>query len=379
MLDKLSASLFTSLRRSDQREKGMKYIRGLLLANGRKSIRNIASLVGGQAAEQSLHHFVCASTWGWAPVRRELAHFVVGARPPWAWVVRPVVIPKAGVNTVGVDRCELPDSGQMRGAQRALGVWAVSGDIASPVNWRLQLSSAWVDNAIRRNRVSIPDHAGAETLTECGVNAYVETLSWGFRPLPVIIDAWEGDGLAHMEKLRAAGAPFLLRVNGDVRLSVPHAKRSDRRRGEPAQQIMEAAGWARRPVAWTDPSLGGGIREGLAAGVQVAAPLEAPWAGSRAHREDLLLMGLGGRGAGNPWPQELWLTNLHSARLGDLVRLSSLTRRVERDFDEIGDRVGLKDFTGRSFGGWHRHITLASAAHAIVAMSRERPKVQRTR
>ncbi|MEK8170410.1 hypothetical protein NKH77_14715 [Streptomyces sp. M19] len=53
------------------------------------------------------------------------------------------------------------------------------------------------------------------------------------------------------------------------------------------------------------------------------------------------------------------------AQAASLVRLSKLTRRVDRDFHEVADRLGIRDFTGRSYGGWHRHITLASAAHAV--------------
>ncbi|MEV4442291.1 transposase, partial [Streptomyces sp. NPDC049577] len=70
VLAELCAVLFASLPRSDQRRRGEAYVRGLLGAQGRKSIRNIAALIGGQAAEQSLHHFISSSTWDWSPVRR---------------------------------------------------------------------------------------------------------------------------------------------------------------------------------------------------------------------------------------------------------------------------------------------------------------------
>ncbi|WP_223772296.1 transposase, partial [Streptomyces huiliensis] len=77
----LCASLFASLPRADQRRRGEDYLRGLLGARGRKSIRNIAAQTGGPAAEQSLHHFVAASPWDWGEVRRALAHHVLWAAP----------------------------------------------------------------------------------------------------------------------------------------------------------------------------------------------------------------------------------------------------------------------------------------------------------
>jgi hypothetical protein len=55
--------------------------------------------------------------------------------------------------------------------------------------------------------------------------------------------------------------------------------------------------------------------------------------------------------------------------MGTLLRLTRLTQRVARDFTEIADRVGIRDFSGRSFVGWHRHVTLASAAHAVIAVA----------
>ncbi|CAM5241870.1 hypothetical protein SALBM217S_05197 [Streptomyces griseoloalbus] len=72
-----SAELFASLRRSDQRLRARQYLSGLLAAEGRKSIRNIAAFAGGTAAEQSLHHFISSSTWDWSPMREALTDRVM--------------------------------------------------------------------------------------------------------------------------------------------------------------------------------------------------------------------------------------------------------------------------------------------------------------
>lgn len=42
---------------------------------------------------------------------------------------------------------------------------------------------------------------------------------------------------------------------------------------------------------------------------------------------------------------------------------------MNQDFAQIAERVGIKDYSGRSFSGWHRHATLASAAHAVAVLS----------
>jgi SRSO17 transposase len=69
----------------------------------------------------------------------------------------------------------------------------------------------------------------------------------------------------------------------------------------------------------------------------------------------------------------LWLSNLATAPLEHLVRLSQLTHRVTQDSAVVADRVGLRDFSGRSFNGWHRHVTLASVAHAAAVLA-DRPR-----
>ena len=90
VLRELSAVLFGSLPRSDQRRRGMEYVQGLLGVEGRKSIRNISSLFGGEVAEQSLHHFISGSTWDWGPVRRALARHLEEVSPAAAGPLEPL-------------------------------------------------------------------------------------------------------------------------------------------------------------------------------------------------------------------------------------------------------------------------------------------------
>jgi hypothetical protein len=82
---------------------------------------------------------------------------------------------------------------------------------------------------------------------------------------------------------------------------------------------------------------------------------------------DLLLLGTAP--LGRPWPAELWLTDLPAIRPTGLVRLTTLMDRVDQDLANIAEPMGIRDFAGRSFAGWHRHVTLASAAHALAVLS----------
>ena len=76
-----------------------------------------------------------------------------------------------------------------------------------------------------------------------------------------------------------------------------------------------------------------------------------------------------------PEPVKHWLANLpDDAALVELVRLAKLRWRIEHDYRELKDGLGLDHFEGRSFGGWHHHVTLVSLAHAFVTLQRLDPK-----
>lgn len=358
ILDELCPSIFSSLPRRDQRQKGIEYLHGLVRARGRKSIRNIALAVGGHATEQYLHHFISDSTWDCLPVRRALAGYVGRIAAPRAWVVRPIVIPKAGVHSVGVVRRFCPDLGQTLNAQHAMGVWAVSDEITVPVNWRLHLSHAWVEDAGRRSRAAIPDGVRPETLDDCVIEAFLDTAArTDFPACPVVMDVHGADVHAAVTRLRAARAPLLMRISGTQLLTVtdPNLPRHNAE-PLPAHQIMRVVGDMRRPV--------GGRWPCLTATVRVSLP------GTVGRQGDLVLLGVSQ--VGDPWPAELWLSSQPAAHPADLLRTCRFIDRVDRDFATHTDQVGIRDFTGRSFTGWHRHVTLASAAHTVVALADRR-------
>jgi hypothetical protein len=357
LLTELCTELFQTLPRRDQRRKAAEYVYGLLAADGRKSIRNIAALFGGQPAEQSLHHFICSSTWDWAPVRHALSRFVVRAAPPQAWVIRPMIIPKAGEHSVGVDRQFFSDIGHMLNAQQAVGLWAASGELRSPVNWRLHLSPAWLDDKRRRVRAAIPDGMGGESMGDCTVDVFLELMAGCELPnRPVVLDARDLDIPNVVSRLRAARVPLLARIGGTARLTVTDPALTGYHADVlPAHHIMRAARHLRRPAMW---------HTSLVAGVRVRMPREVP---PSPQQGDLLLIATAK--IGESWPAQLWLTNLTTADPAALLRLTRLLDSVDQDFADIADQVGVRDFAGRSFSGWHRHVTLASAAHAVSALT----------
>ena len=77
-----------------------------------------------------------------------------------------------------------------------------------------------------------------------------------------------------------------------------------------------------------------------------------------------------------PEPVKYWLSNLPQATPPvELVRLGKLRWRIEQDYRELKGALGLDHFEGRSFAGWHHHVTLVSVAHGFLILERlRRPK-----
>src|SRR6266699_3882930 len=70
-------------------------------------------------------------------------------------------------------------------------------------------------------------------------------------------------------------------------------------------------------------------------------------------------------------PIKYWLSTLpQPATRADLVRLAMLRWRIERDYQELKDELGLDHFEGRGWRGFHHHASLCIAAYAFLAAER---------
>ncbi|MFI5808166.1 IS701 family transposase [Streptomyces sp. NPDC051561] len=78
---------------------------------------------------------------------------------------------------------------------------------------------------------------------------------------------------------------------------------------------------------------------------------------------------------GGSEPVKYWISNLPAdLPPKDLVRLAKACWRIEHDCRELKTALGLDHFEGRSFTGWHRHVTLVTAAHLFLTEQRTSPK-----
>jgi SRSO17 transposase len=75
-------------------------------------------------------------------------------------------------------------------------------------------------------------------------------------------------------------------------------------------------------------------------------------------------------------PSDYWLLQLGLGRAGlpRLVRTARARWRVELDYRELKEELGLDHYEGRHWPGWHHHVTLVSIAFAFLRAEQARTK-----
>jgi hypothetical protein len=348
------------------------YVSGLLRCIGKKSIRQIANEVPGGYSDQSLQQFVNQSNWDPAPVRERLASQVTGIAAPTAWLVDEVAFHKHGRHSVGVERQYVRAHGRLSNCQLGVFVALCVPGAVVPVTWRLALPRSWDSDEVRRRKARIPPEERHQPYWRYQVEALDDLCGdWGVPLAPVLIDMRQSTPIPQvMSELEARGLDFMMRVSE----SVPIRHHSGRPRhppgaaergapGRPAETTLAdvsamLSALPRKTLSWCDPV----TRREKRAQFTLAPVHMQPPGGGAAPRPRVLLLEWG---LGKPKPRALWLSNMVDQDLDKLVSVTRLSHQADVDLTTMTDQFGLCDYEGRSFLGWHHHVTLVSVAHAF--------------
>ncbi|QCX74661.1 Transposase DDE domain protein [Streptomyces sp. YIM 121038] len=391
------ADVFASVPRKDQRAKGDCYLRGLMLDGRRKSIQAMASRLP-DGNEQNLQQFVDQSTWDPMPVRRRIAERMTGLIGPEAWVVDDVSFPKDGRMSVGVAPQYCGALGKRANCQVAVSVHAVTATASCPLQWHLFLPKEWAADTERRTACKVPADIGHREKWLLALDIRDELTAWGIPPRVVLADAAYGTNAAFRTALTERGLGYVLSIHADATArpfdAVPEAPARKgtngcwphpRYRQAPLAVSAHAANLGHRgftDVTWRQGSRGPLHSRFAAQRVRPASNSIVRPLRSRASAEqgwwdgvlsDLWLLVEWPAGAEEP--TEYWFSNLPAhTKLEDLAGWAKLRWRVEHDYRELKHGLGLDHFEGRSWPGWHHHVTLATAAHAFLTEQRLSPK-----
>jgi SRSO17 transposase len=215
-----------------------------------------------------------------------------------------------------------------------------------------------------------------------------ELAGWELTPPLVVADAGYGDNADFRDGVTARGRAYAVQVNHNLT-------------AHPADAVPEVkpyTGRGRHPLPrYRTPPVG--LRE-HALGAGRDAAIEVTWRqGSRgplnSHFVALRVRPAGRKPTARlaadgslpaawllaewppeePEPTDYWLATLPAdTPLTDLVRLAKIRWRIEHDYRECKTALGLDHFEGRTFTGWHRHVTLVTAAQLFLTLLRTSPK-----
>jgi SRSO17 transposase len=408
-----TAGMLGGLPRKDQRAAGELYVRGLLTDGRRKSMQPMAERLG--VDHQRLQQFITSSTWDYAVVRRDVARWFASRQPVEALVVDDTGFPKDGPASPCVARQYSGTLGKVGNCQIGVSVHLVNEQASCAADWRLFCPESWDDAALedpvaaagarsRRQRAGIPDavrhkekwRLALEMIDEMagpgGWGMLDQAAGGGARPV-VVADAGYGESADFRLELAARGWRYVIAVKGAVSArpagAVPQAlayggtgrPSVPRYRTAPAslRQLAIASADQVAPVTWrqgTKTTRGNpdATMTSHFAAIRVRpASRRIPRAADGSLPECWLLA---------EWPPQAdepagyWLSDLpEDTPIITLVRLAKIRWRIEHDYRELKTGLGLDNFEGRSYLGWHRHVTLAVLAQAFITMTRTDPKV----
>jgi SRSO17 transposase len=374
------------LARSDQRRWGEVYLRGLMLDGKRKSIEPMAARLA-DGDEQCLQQFVNQSPWAWEPVRARLARRLSEAIEPAGWVVDDTGFPKFGRYSVGVARQYSGALGKVGNCQIGVSISAATDAASCPIDWRLFLPEEWDADAERRQKAHLPEEVGHKEKWRLALEMLDELRGWGLEPPVILADSAYGEisefrlglderELAYVVQLKGGSSAYAAEVGRETAAYCgrgrPPGRRYRARRSSLKQLALAAGAEAATAVEWRE-----GVRGTLRSRFLALRVRPANVRLRRAAADEELpvrwLLCEWPEGGGEP--VKYWLSNLPvEAPLERLVSLAKLRWRVEHDYRELKDALGLDHFEGRSHRGWHHHVTLVSIAHGFLTLERLNPK-----
>jgi len=381
--------LVEPMGRGERRHWAQLYVQGLLLDGQRKSIEPMAAKLPG-ADVQALRQFVGQSPWEVSEVQRRLAGKLVDTlSEPEVWIIDETSFPKAGEHSVGVARQYCGSLGKIANCQIAVSLHWGNSEVTCPISWRLYLPEDWLQDKTRAAAVRLPTGLKYRSKTDLALELIDQAQQWKLPPMPVIADAAYGNSFEFREALRQRHRHYVMAVEAstvvwqtDPNLALPPPTGRGRPRQYPAlsslpkpqnllaiARHLPASAW--KQVTW---------RQGSQGAQRSRFALTPVWAahGWRAQkhpprvREWLLI----------EWPPQAaepvnyWLGWMAEQTTGlrRWVRLAHARWRIEQDYRELKEELGLDHYEGRQWLGWHHHVTLVSMAFAFLRLLQARAK-----
>jgi SRSO17 transposase len=368
------------------------YCTGLLLPCERKSVEPMAAALEPArtaAKHQSLLHFVGQAPWSDEKVLAKVRELTLPAmtrrEPIRAWIVDDTGFPKKGKHSVGVAHQYCGERGKQETCQVAVTLSVANEAASLPVAHRLYLPASWAQDAARRKKAGVPAGVVFETKPQIALGQIAKALEAGTPRGVVLADAGYGHDGGFRAGVSALGLTYGVGVLGALSVWPPGdeplpAKPWSGRGREPSNLQRSAS---HHPVsakglalslpadAWRTVTWREGTNAPLTSRFAALRVRPAHGDHRRAEPRDVEWL-LIEWPKGDAEPAKYWLSTLpETTPPKELVELVKLRWRIERDYQDLKQEIGLGHYEGRSWRGFHHHATLSIAAYGFLVSERE--------
>jgi SRSO17 transposase len=369
-------SLGVHLKDRRKRESFAIYAAGVLGSAERKSVEPIAALASGDAAtsrhmHDKLLHFVGGSHWSDAAVRLEAARHVCRAlaehEKVTTWVIDDTGFLKQGTHSVGVHRQYTGTAGKITNCQVGVSLEIATASQHAPIDFELYLPESWASDPERRAKARIPEDVLFKTKIELALGMIERAKRADIPGEIVLADSGYGSSTAFRHGVRMLGFDYAVGIGSQTKV---RRVCSNDRLGT-ALTVADLAKTVphrkRRQLRWKEGTKG--TLSGRFSFCRVKTTHEDGT--PIAERDPVWLviewLSEGDRSA------KFYLTTL-PRRMShkELVRIIKERWRTERMYEDLKGELGLDHFEGRSFRGWHHHVSVVICCYAFVVAERMR-------
>jgi SRSO17 transposase len=379
------------LGHADRQQPMHDYCLGLLMPIERKSVEPMAAVTAPAqvaAKHQSLLHFVGNAPWSDAAmldkVRELVLPVIERSGPIEAWIIDDTGFPKKGRHSVGVARQYCGQLGKQDNCQVAVTLSLANRDASLPVAYRLYLPEDWAKDQDLRHKAKIPEEIAFQTKPEIALEQIKAARAAGLPEGVVLMDAGYGNDTELRTAITALGMNYVAGILTTTTVwppgTAPLLPQTRSRRGRPQTRLQrdsEHQPISAKALALSLPKEAWQMvawREGS------AERLSSRFARQRvraAHRDTELSQPRAEEWLLIEWPEneteptKYWFATLPEDIAFDrLVDSAKLRWRIERDYQELKQELGLGDYEGRGWRGFHHHASLCIAAYGFLIAER---------
>ena len=346
------------------------YCTGLLAAEGRKSVEPMAAVTAPaevSAQHQKLLHFVANAPWSDERVLAKVREVVVPAiechGPIEAWIIDDTSYPKQGTHSVGVHHQYCGQLGKQANCQVVVTLSIANRHASLPIAYRLYLPKVWAEDAARRKKAHVPEGIAFKTKPQIALEQIRWACAAGVARGVALMDASYGSNSALRAGVSALALSYVAGIVSTVKVRATPNRGAPERRLSVKELALGLPKHAWRTITWRE-----GSADPLRSRFARVRVRTAPIRGAAKRAEETLLIEWP---EGEAEPTKYWLSTLdEKISFRRLVDIAKMRWRIERDYQELKQEIGLGHYEGRGWQGFHHHGTLSIAAYGFLVSER---------